>query len=122
MSGPPSIPKTKRSLVGLDDLIDQSIGQKAKYDEMFSSPVIQASGSPPTPADKPINTKPTGQPLPVTDLEDLRETETARVTFRVSLDEEVIIATKLEAVRSKMSAAEITEKALRNYLNIPPKT
>lgn len=100
MSDRPSIPKTNRSLDGLDDLIGQSIGQKASYDQMFNTPTSDvAVGS--QESRKPVNSKPT-------------------VTLRVSLLEDVIIATKIEAVKRNTSAALVVELALRQYLNLPP--
>lgn len=102
MSDRPSIPKTNRSLDGLDDLIGQSIGQKASYDQMFNTPTSDvAVGSQESRKPDRGNSKPT-------------------VTLRVALLEDVIIATKIEAVKRNTSAALVVELALRQYLNLPP--
>ncbi|TBB57253.1 hypothetical protein ELH43_41220 [Rhizobium ruizarguesonis] len=41
--------------------------------------------------------------------------------FQISLSGAVIIAAKLEALRQKTTAGEITERALRSYLRMLPK-
>ncbi|MFW8642776.1 hypothetical protein ACOJBO_08330 [Rhizobium beringeri] len=41
--------------------------------------------------------------------------------FQISLSGAVIIAAKLEALRQKTTAGEITERALRSYLGMLPK-
>lgn len=93
MSDRPSIPKTNRSLDGLDDLIGQSIGQKASYDQMYG-------------------------PAPLTRRPSERVTEFERLQVKVASD--VALAAKYEALKSKKSPGEIVELALRQYLNLPP--
>ena len=41
--------------------------------------------------------------------------------FQIALSGAVIIAAKLEALKQKTTASEITERALRSYLGLPAK-
>ncbi|API56794.1 hypothetical protein ACOJBM_02080 [Rhizobium beringeri] len=111
MSEIPPLQKSRRSLSDLDSLIADSIGKMGSYGEMHGSPKSgQRSSEPPSAEPQPQPTDPdTGS------IDDKPE------RFQISLSGAVIIAAKLEALKQKTTAGEITERALRSYLGMLPR-
>ena len=107
----PPLPKSRRNLSDLDSLIADSIGKMGSYQEMHGSPKAgEGSGEPGT-------TEP--QPQTVEPSPSWSDDKPER--FQISLSGAVIIAAKLEALKQKTTAGDITERALRSYLGMPPK-
>lgn len=121
-----SLPKSPRNLTGLESLIADSLGKIETYDEMYGP----KDGAPPT--------KDSLNPIPVAEktaqpaiegtsqarqmqagLPPHEDNRSERV--QLSLPSSVIFATKLEALKNKSTAGEVAERALRQYLNLPPK-
>lgn len=118
MSKPPAIPKSRRNLNDLDELIDQSLGQKeANYHQMFASSTATPA-APNTLVDTQTSLmqapSPIRRPVPADDDPVER--------FQLDISRSVIVATKYEGVLKKTSASKIVELALRQYLNLPPRT
>ncbi|WFU07389.1 hypothetical protein QA648_35675 (plasmid) [Rhizobium sp. CB3171] len=112
MTDIPPLPKSRRNLSDLDSLIAESIGSMKTYDEMHGTP--DASG---IPKDPPMTAaQPQAIDTPATSAA-LDKPE----RFQIILSGAVIIAAKLEALRQKTTAGEITERALRAYLDLPSK-
>ena len=111
MSEIPPLPKSRRNLSDLDSLIADSIGKMASYGEMHGPP--KSSKAPGEPASV--------EPPPQTIEADTHAVEDKPERFQISLSGAVIIATKLEALKQKTTAGEITERALRSYLGMLPK-
>lgn len=112
MNDSPPLPKSRRNLSDLDSLIADSIGKMGSYGEMRTSPktgqdLIESSSSGP-------------QPQTIAPSEPMSDDDTPE-RFQIALSGAVIIAAKLEALKQKTTAGEITERALRSYLGMPPK-
>ncbi|TQX84339.1 hypothetical protein EQW76_25795 [Rhizobium sp. rho-13.1] len=107
----PPLQKSRRNLSDLDSLIADSIGKMASYGEMHGPPKSNAAVGEPQSFEPPPQTI---QAHPNT-VDDKPE------RFQICLSGTVIIATKLEALKRKTTAGEITERALRSYLGMPPK-
>ena len=112
MSEIPPLPKSRRNLSDLDSLIADSIGKMASYGEMHGPPKSSEAPGESPPAESPSQTI----------KADLHTVEDKPERFQISLSGTVIIATKLEALKQKTTAGEITERALRSYLGMLPKT
>jgi hypothetical protein len=102
------LPKSRRNLSDLDSLIADSIGKMGSYGEMHRSPKTSQSSSGPSPT----------EPQPQTVDPDPGSIDDKPERFQISLSGAVIIAAKLEALRQKTTAGEITERALRSYLGM----
>lgn len=111
MSEIPPLPKSRRNLSDLDSLIADSIGKIGSYSEMHGSPKTGESSS----------EQPSAESQPQTLDPDPGSIGEKPERFQISLSGTVIIAAKLEALRQKTTAGEITERALRSYLGMPPK-
>ncbi|GAJ96105.1 hypothetical protein EXN67_29235 [Rhizobium rhizogenes] len=112
MTDIPPLPKSRRNLTDLDSLIADSIGRLGSYDGMHGA----SAGSrnvvdPSTTEEKPQAAAP---PNPGS-IDEKPE------RFQIALSGAVIIAAKLEALKQKTTASDITERALRSYLGMPPK-
>ena len=112
MSEIPPLPKSRRNLSDLDSLIADSIGKMASYGEMHGPPKSSTVPGEPLPV----------EPLPQATEEDPQTVASKPERFQISLSCAVIIATKLEALKQRTTAGEITERALRSYLGMLPKT
>ena len=108
MSEIPPLPKSSRHLADLDSLIADSIGKMGSYGEMHGSPKTSQGLSEP----------PSTEPQPQTAGPDPGSIDDRPERFQISLSGAVIIAAKLEALRQKTTAGEITERALRSYLGM----
>ena len=111
MSEIPPLPKSRRNLSDLDSLIADSIGKMGSYGEMHGSPKASQGSSEP----------PSTEPPPQLADPDPGSIDDKPERFQISLSGAVIIAAKLEALRQKTTAGEITERALRSYLGMLPK-
>ena len=123
MTQSPPIPRSRRNLNDLESLIDASIGKSDTYGAPSPSP---EKPNPDAEASIPLQVKtcltaafePPSGPLTVNALNIVAETAAAKSErFRISIDANVIMATKMLAVQQKKSPSEIVEQALRRYLN-----
>ncbi|WP_286202852.1 hypothetical protein [Rhizobium lusitanum] len=112
MTDIPPLPKSRRNLSDLDSLIADSIGRLGSYDGMHAAPAGNRNA-----ADPPATEK---QSQPVVPLNPGSADEKPE-RFQIALSGAVIIAAKLEALKLKTTASDITERALRSYLGMPPK-
>ncbi|NTG38829.1 hypothetical protein G6K91_31695 [Agrobacterium rhizogenes] len=112
MTDIPPLPKSRRNLSDLDSLIADSIGRLGSYDGTHRSPAGRQNA-----ADPPVTQE---QPQPATPLNPGSIDEKPE-RFQIALSGAVIIAAKLEALKQKTTASDITERALRSYLGMPPK-
>lgn len=111
MNDIPPLPKSRRNLSDLDSLIADSIGKMGSYGEMHGLPkTAESSNAPPSTEQQPQTIDP-----------DPSSGDDKPERFQISLSGAVIIAAKLEALKQKTTAGEITERALRSYLGMPPK-
>lgn len=111
MSEIPPLPKSRRNLSDLDSLIADSIGKMGSYGKMHGSTKTNQSSS----------EAPSTEPQPQTADPDPGSIGDRPERFQISLSGAVIIAAKLEALKQKTTAGEITERALRSYLGMLPK-
>lgn len=111
MKAPPLIPQSGRNRTDLDALIDQSIGQKRKFDELGEPHLAQSA--------VPENHAPSiATPQPVESVQ-ARPAQTEPVDrFQAYLPRVLITALKLEAVRQRLSPSAVLEIALRRYLDM----
>nr|WP_234914410.1 hypothetical protein [Rhizobium rhizogenes]QCL09128.1 hypothetical protein pC5.7b_261 [Rhizobium rhizogenes] len=112
MTDIPPLPKSRRNLSDLDSLIADSIGRLGSYDGVHGAPAgNRHAADPPVAEEKPQP----AAPLNPGSVDEKPE------RFQIALSGSVIIATKLEALKQKTTASEVTERALRSYLGMPPK-
>ncbi len=113
MTSTPSIPKAKKTFAGLDDLIAESVAKEATYhnqsEEKQDGSVREKVSYDEARTDL-AGEQASAQSAPLT--------PSRRVSFRITLPENVVIGTKLEAVKRSSSAAAIVELALRQYLDL----
>lgn len=99
-----TLPKTRRDLSNLNDLLVGSISQP---EATVAAPVTPAA-----PEDSPSMMQSNERPLP-------RQThlkpETSRAMLKLIIDDHLIVLTKVRAVERKTTAAAIVEEALRRY-------
>ncbi|NTJ51556.1 hypothetical protein G6K93_31590 [Agrobacterium rhizogenes] len=112
MTDIPPLPKSRRNLSDLDSLIADSIGRLGAYDGVHSTPTGNLHA-----ADPPVPEGQSQSPAPLNPGSIDEKPE----RFQIALSGSVIIATKLEALKQKTTASEVTERALRSYLGMPPK-
>ncbi|WP_246799179.1 hypothetical protein [Rhizobium leguminosarum] len=112
MTDIPPLPKSRRNLSDLDSLIADSIGRLGSYDGVHGAPAGNLHAADPPVAEE--------QPQPVAPLSPYVIDEKPE-RFQIALSGAVIIAAKLEALKLKTTASDITERALRSYLGMPPK-
>jgi hypothetical protein len=108
----PPLPKSRRNLSDLDSLIADSIGKMGSYGEMRGSPKTDQDSTKSPSSGPQSQTIPPSEPMSGDDKPE---------RFQIALSGAVIIAAKLEALKQKTTAGEITERALRSYLGLPPK-
>ncbi|MGV1861658.1 hypothetical protein [Rhizobium rhizogenes] len=112
MTDIPPLPKSRRNLTDLDSLIADSIGRLGSYEGTHGTPAgSEIAVDPPV---KEERSQPAA-PLNPGSVDDKPE------RFQIALSGAVIIAAKLEALKQKTTASDITERALRSYLGMPPK-
>ncbi|NTG05027.1 hypothetical protein G6L30_33450 [Agrobacterium rhizogenes] len=112
MTDIPPLPKSRRNLSDLDSLIADSIGRLGSYDGAHAAPAGNRHA-----ADPPVTeeqSRPAG-PLNPGSIDEKPE------RFQIALSGAVIIAAKLEALKQKTTASDITERALRSYLGLSAK-
>jgi hypothetical protein len=112
MTDIPPLPKSRRNLADLDSLIADSIGRMGSYDAMHGTPAIDRNSM-----DAPTKEPPPEPPDPL----NRGPAEEKPERFQIALSGAVIIAAKLEALKQRTTASEITERALRSYLGLPAK-
>jgi hypothetical protein len=109
MTDIPPLPKSRRDLSDLDSLIANSIGRLGSYDGTHAASARSRNAvEPPVTEEKP---QPTA-PLNSDSIDEKPE------RFQIALSGAVIIAAKLEALKQKTTASDITERALRSYLGL----
>jgi hypothetical protein len=112
MTSIPPLPKSRRNLSDLDSLIADSIGRLGAYDGTHGAPADNRNAVDPLATEE----KPqAAAPLNPGSADEKPE------RFQIALSGAVIIAAKLEALKQKTTASNITERALRSYLAMPPK-
>ncbi|AYG64351.1 hypothetical protein [Rhizobium jaguaris] len=114
----PSLPKSRRNLTDLDSLIADSIGKMGTYDKMHRPSGTGHSASDPAQA------TPNAQTVELTASKSEPQLDPDDETperFQIVVPRSVIIAAKLEALKKKTTAADITERALRAYLGLDAK-
>ena len=112
MTDIPPLPKSRRNLTDLDSLIADSIGRLGAYDGTHGASVGSRNVVDPSTTEE--QSQPVVPPNPGSAGEKPER-------FQIALSGAVIIAAKLEALKQKTTASDITERALRSYLGIPPK-
>ncbi|WEO70141.1 hypothetical protein [Rhizobium rhizogenes] len=112
MTDIPPLPKSRRNLTDLDSLIADSIGRLGSYDGTHGAPAGNQN------AVDPQVTEEQSQPVAPFNPGSIDEKPER---FQIALSGAVIIAAKLEALKQKTTASDITERALRSYLGMPPK-
>ncbi|NTF52728.1 hypothetical protein G6K93_30955 [Agrobacterium rhizogenes] len=112
MTDIPPLPKSRRNLSDLDSLIADSIGRLGSYDGTHAA----AAGN--RNAVDPLATEGLSQPAAPLNPGSIDEKPER---FQIALSGAVIIAAKLEALKHKTTASDITERALRSYLGLSAK-
>ncbi|MQB34260.1 hypothetical protein [Rhizobium rhizogenes] len=112
MTDIPPLPKSRRNLSDLDSLIADSIGRLGAYDGVHGAPAGNLNLVDPPAAEEQSQS---AAPLNPGSIGEKPE------RFQIALSGTVIIAAKLEALKQKTTAGEVTERALRSYLGMPPK-
>jgi hypothetical protein len=112
MTDIPPLPKSRRNLSDLDSLIADSIGRLGSYDGTHG-----ASAGSRHVIDPPVTEQ---QPPAVAPVNSGSADEKPE-RFQIALSGAVIIAAKLEALKQKTTASDITERALRSYLGLSAK-
>ena len=116
MTSTPSIPKSKKSFSGLDDLIAEAVSKKDTYHQMFNEDEQKKMSSEAVvPSSETSKNKSSGATPEVTPAEgnDL-------MRLQVKLPRDVFLASKIAALHQSISASKMVELALRQYLNLPP--
>ncbi|NTG18244.1 hypothetical protein G6K88_31130 [Agrobacterium rhizogenes] len=112
MTDIPPLPKSRRNLSDLDSLIADSIGRLGSYDGVRGAPTGNGN------AVDPLATEGLSQPVAPLNSGSIGEKPER---FQIALSGAVIIAAKLEALKQKTTASDITERALRSYLGLSAK-
>ncbi|NTJ35962.1 hypothetical protein G6K86_30580 [Agrobacterium rhizogenes] len=112
MTDIPPLPKSRRNLSDLDSLIADSIGRLGSYDGVHAAPAGKQNTVDPLVAEG------LSQPAPPLNPGSVDEKPER---FQIALSGTVIIAAKLEALKQKTTASDITERALRSYLGLSAK-
>ena len=118
MTQKPTIPTTKRSFEGLDELIDHSISQQSKYSKLDSlaGNVPPSLDSPSCGEQRAIHSAAL-EPTQPTSATELSETELERLQVKVPSD--LLLTARIHALKRKISLSKLVDHALRQYLKLP---